>query len=171
MRSIPVERLRERLYFDDLGILRWRRCASMPKQWNSVWPGREAFTAIDGKGYRHGSIDGCYVRLHRVVWALAYGSWPAGDLDHVNGDRLDNRLDNLREVCGSANQRNAKRRADNTSGATGVSWYKPTGRWRATVCLQGRNTHLGYFDNFEDALAARRKADVEFLFHANHGAR
>lgn len=171
MPDISVERLRERLEIDDSGVLRWRYCASMPKQWNSVWPGKEAFTAVDGKGYRHGSLDGKYVRLHRVVWALAYGAWPDREVDHIDGNRLNNRVDNLRLVSGSENHRNTKRRADNKSGVNGVGWYAPTAKWRAHVTLNGKHIHLGYFETFEEAVAARAEANSGFGFHPNHGTR
>lgn len=144
----------------------------MPKQWNSVWAGREAFTAIDGKGYRHGSLDKSYVRLHRVLWALAYGDWPGEEVDHIDGNRLNNRIDNLRLASASENHRNQKRSTNNTSGVTGVSWYKPYGKWRTTISVGGgRSKHLGYFDNIEDAAAAWEKARQYYGYHDNHGRR
>ena len=143
----------------------------MPRQWNSVWAGKEAFTAVDGKGYRHGSIDYVYVRLHRALWALTYGDWPSGEVDHVNGNRLDNRVENLREVSRSANQRNQRLHKNNTSGRTGISWYKPYAKWRAVINIGGRNKHLGYFDCVEAASAAWEKARAQNGYHANHGKR
>jgi hypothetical protein len=167
---VSVERLRERLELVG-GVLYWRRCPSMPKQWNSVWAGREAFTAVDGKGYRHGSLDYTYVRLHRALWAMTYGAWPKDDIDHVDGDRSNNDISNLRLVTASDNQRNQKRYKNNTSGHTGVSWYKPYSKWRATICLNGKHKHLGYFDTAEEAAKAREKASNTYGFHANHGKR
>lgn len=170
--DIPVSRLVERLYFDTDGVLRWRNCPSMPKQWNSVWPGREAFTAVDGKGYRHGSLDKTYLRLHRVVWAMSHGSWPSGEIDHINGNRLDNRLENLRLVSASENHRNQKQYKNNTSGRPGVSWYKPYAKWRATISVGGgRSKHLGYFDCLEEASAAWEQGRQKYGYHDNHGKR
>jgi len=170
--QISVERLRERLSIGDDGVVRWKMCPTMPKQWNSVWAGREAFTAIDGKGYRHGSLDKTYIRLHRAVWALTYGEWPEGEVDHIDGDRLNNDITNLRVVSASGNQRNQKRRKNNTSGLVGVSWYKPYKKWRATISVgKGRSKHLGYFDSIEDAAAAWEKARQEYGYHDNHGKR
>lgn len=144
----------------------------MPKQWNSVWAGREALTAIDGKGYRHGSLDYMYVRLHRVLWALTYGSWPEGEIDHIDGNRQNNRIENLRLVSRSENQRNQKRNRNNSSGYTGVSWYKPYAKWRATISTGGgRSKHLGYFDDVVDAAKAWEQARVNLGYHANHGNR
>lgn len=170
--EITVERLRERLCFDTEGVLRWKGCPSMPKQWNSVWAGREAFTAIDGRGYRHGSLDRTYLRLHRVVWALHYGSWPSGEIDHIDGNRLNNRIENLRIASAGENQRNQRLHRNNTSGHVGVSWYKPYSKWRATIGLgNGRSKHLGYFDRVEDAAAAWESAREGLGYHENHGKR
>lgn len=167
--SVTVARLRERLIVDEEGVVRWRACPTMPKQWNSVWAGREAFTAVDGKGYRHGSLDKTYVRLHRAVWALANGAWPEGEVDHLDGNRQNNRLENLRIVTASENHRNQKRPKNNTSGVLGVSWYKPYRRWRATVNIGGRSRHLGYFDTVAEAAAARTEASETHGYHPNHG--
>lgn len=171
-KQISVKRLHERLFFDNYGVLRWRDCPTMPKQWNSVWAGREALTAIDGKGYRHGSLDKTYVRLHRVVWAMVHGDWPDGELDHIDGNRLNNAVSNLRAVSASQNHRNQKRSKNNSSGHTGVSWYRPYGKWRATVSVgRGRAKHLGYFDHIEDAIQARQMADLQHGYDPNHGKR
>jgi len=169
---ITVDRLHARLEIDPEGVLRWRHCSSMPKQWNSVWAGKEALTAIDGKGYRHGSLDYTYLRLHRVLWALTHGSWPEGQIDHIDGDIQNNRMENLRLVTGSENQRNQKRRRNNSSGYVGVSWYKPYAKWRATIGIgNNRSKHLGYFDNVEDAARAWARAREEHGYHENHGKR
>ena len=141
----------------------------MPKQWNTVWAGKEAFTAIDGKGYRHGSLDYTYVRYHRVLWALSHGRWPNGEIDHIDGDRLNNALPNLREATPSQNQKNKIRPKNNTSGHLGVSWYKPYGKWRVWVQVDGRQKHLGYFDALADAVAARSRAEARYGYHENHG--
>lgn len=168
-KKVTIERLHERLYIDEAGVLRWRCVATMPKQWNAVWAGREAFTAIDGKGYRHGSLDYTYLRLHRVMWALEHGAWPVGEIDHIDGDRLNNKSCNLRHVSAPENHRNQKRGANNTSGYVGVSWYRPYAKWRAGIGHEGKTKHLGYFDSIEDAVHARQLANAVYRYHANHG--
>lgn len=167
--TVSVARLRERLFVDANGVLRWRVAPDLPKQWNTVWAGREAFTAVDGKGYRHGSLDKKYFRLHRVVWALAYGAWPESEIDHIDGDRLNNDLANLRAATPSENHRNQKRSRSNRSGHTGVNWYKAYSKWRAYISSEGRVVHLGYFDTIEAAVAARAAASASEGYHANHG--
>lgn len=169
---ISVDRLHERLELDPKGVLRWRYCASMPKQWNSVWAGKEALTAVDGKGYRHGSLDYTYLRLHRVLWAMTYGAWPEGEIDHIDGDRQNNQIENLRIVTRTENRRNQKLSKNSSSGRMGVSWYKPYAKWRASISMGGgRSKHLGYFDDIEDATRAWSDARKQLGYHKNHGQR
>jgi hypothetical protein len=99
---------------------------------------------------------------------MVHGYWPK-EVDHINGDSCDNRLVNLREVNHQQNMRNAKRRSDNSSGATGVYYIKATGRWIAQIRVDNRGRHLGAFNSFEEAVAARKAAEVALGFHENHG--
>lgn len=149
----------------------WRPAEGLPKQWNRLWAGRPAFTAIDGKGYRHGTIDYHNFRLHAVVWAWFYGEWPVGQIDHIDGNRQNNALVNLRLVSGAENHKNMKLYRTNTSGAVGVSWNKARGCWVAGITHEGVRHNLGGFANLSDAVAARRTAERELGFHPNHGAR
>lgn len=91
------------------------------------------------------------------------------DIDHINGNTQDNRLINLREVSHSENVKNARRRNDNTSGVSGVHWEKRRNKWRAYIKVANRRKYLGYFENFTDAVAARRAAEKLYNFHPNHG--
>jgi HNH endonuclease len=170
------ELLRKLLSYDaKTGALTWlfREPGSIigdsSPRWNSIWAGVRAFTADNGQGYRYGKLFGRHYRAHRIIWAVAYGEWPNGHIDHINGDRSDNRLDNLRVVTPSENQRNQKRASNNTSGVTGVFWLKAAQKWSAQITVGGRNKHIGLFNAFEDAVSARKSAEVEFGFHANHG--
>lgn len=139
------------------------------KIWNSRYPGKEAFTADNGTGYRHGEVNGKTLRSHRVIWAIVHGTWPTGDIDHINGVKTDNRIANLRDVSSSINQRNAKKRDDNTSGYNGVSRYRQSGKWQAHITIDGKNKHLGYFDTPDDAVAARAAAERGLGFTERHG--
>ena len=96
---------------------------------------------------------------------LLTGAQPKGEIDHINGQRADNRAANLRDVDKAENQKNAARRSDNTSGVTGVYWDKTSKRWRATL----RSTTVGGFERKEDAVAARLAAQRAHGFHENHG--
>lgn len=106
--------------------------------------------------------------IHRLAWLLNYGEWPDGEIDHVNGDQRDNRIENLRVVSRSLNMRNIPLRTDNMHGFHGVYKTK-TGRWYAQACHGGKNKHLGYFDTLEAAVAARKAFQARHDYHPNHG--
>lgn len=137
--------------------------------WNRKLAGKEAFTA-NLNGYRQGEIFGRHSKAHRVLWLLYTGKWPSADIDHINGIRSDNRIENLRVVSRAENLKNQRLRTNNTSGVTGVSWDKRSGKWHAHIQVNVRRKHIGYFTKISDAIAARKAAEVEYGFHANHGS-
>lgn len=137
--------------------------------WNSRFAGKEAFTADDGGGYKSGGIFCRLHRAHRVIWALHHDEWPTHEIDHINGVKDDNRIVNLRDVSHIENSRNTRRSSNNTSGHMGVGWNKARGKWEARIKV-GRQIYLGLFDVFEDAVAARKAAEIKYGFHENHGA-
>jgi hypothetical protein len=104
-----------------------------------------------------------------MAWLLQTGLWPSGDIDHINGDRSDNRWVNLRDVSKSKNARNAKQNSRNKSGFNGVSWCHHKKRWIAHIGLLGRFVVLGRFLTKEEAIKARRAADIEHEFSPRHG--
>lgn len=98
---------------------------------------------------------------HRVVWYLHHGVWPSGKIDHINGIRGDNRIGNLRDVSQSVNIKNKVKQSNNKTGFTGVHFDKESGKYRAQIKSQGVVRDLGRFLFIEDAIAARRVAEVE----------
>lgn len=112
---------------------------------------------------------GMYV-AHRLIWVVVHGRWPVGELDHEDGDGTNNRLTNLREVTHVANQKNMKRMSNNTSGCTGVVWLKSRQMWEARIYKGKKIIGLGSYKRFEDAVAARKRGEVEHGFHPNHGS-
>lgn len=82
-------------------------------------------------------------------------------IDHINGDGLDNRRHNLRECTHRQNSMNQKLRVDNRSGYKGVGWCSRKNRWRSRIQLGSREKHLGYYENIEDAIKVRKKAEEE----------
>lgn len=164
------EELNELLRYDaETGRLFWKeRSASLFQTkraaniWNAQYPGKEAFTAYNAYGYREGRIFNGLHRAHRIIWAMHFGN-ASDDIDHINGDRSDNRLSNLRAVTRSENRRNCAVRSDNSTGVTGVKKRKYG--WQAYI---GTHT-IGNFKTFEDAVVARKAAEAEFGFHPNHG--
>lgn len=136
--------------------------------WNYRFAGKEAFS-IGREGYRSGTILGKRLQSHRVIWAMHYGEWPKGEIDHINGVNDDNRISNLRDVTHLENMRNTQARIDNNSGVMGVSWHKSSNRWRARIGVNGVEIHIGSYMNKEDAIKARSQAVIDNEFHENHG--
>lgn len=144
------------------GLLIWR-------ERNRNLTGRVAGGVDPGHGYRRVRIDGQFYQAHRVVLAMASGRWPEGEVDHINGNRDDNRPSNLREVARAENLRNKARYRSNRSGRTGVHWHRQHRKWCAAICVGGKARTLGVFHSLEAAIAAREAAERELDFHPNHG--
>lgn len=138
-------------------------------RWNTRHAGKEAFTAINTSGYHHSNIKGRVMIAHRLIWLLHYGVHPNGQIDHINGVRNDNRIVNLRDVTKTENMRNQRLHSDNSSGAHGVLWIKRKAKWQAQMRSGGRCRHLGYFDDLQDAISARKAAEALQGYHPNHG--
>ncbi|KPL67431.1 hypothetical protein SZ64_04515 [Erythrobacter sp. SG61-1L] len=165
-------------YEPETGKLYWlaRTADSWPdappskrQAWNSQFAGKETFRTCGSHGYQAGPIMGRTGFLaHRIAWAIVYGEWPT-EIDHINGDRCDNRLENLRMVSRRTNTKNRRLLASNRSGAHGVYWARHAGKWRAEIKSETGRIHLGYFTSKIDAIAARRAAEREHGFHPNHG--
>jgi hypothetical protein len=109
-------------------------------------------------------------RTHRLAWALQTGNWPTKGLDHINGNRTDNRWTNLREANDRQNQQNSKLRSDNTIGHKGIYWYRPRSSWRVKIRDGTGREIIKYRKNLEEAikLAAklRETHHGEFARHA-----
>ena len=122
-----------------------------------------------GVQYRRVKICGSMYKAHRLIWLLHYGEWPKQFIDHIDGNGLNNRIENLRDVNHTENLRNQRKSVRNTSGATGVYWCHYPPKWQARIRVNKKQIHLGYFTNKEDAIAARKAAEAEYGFHPNHG--
>lgn len=130
--------------------------------------GRPALTYIDNRGYRVGSLNYRREQAHRVIFLLANGFLPEA-VDHINGDKLDNRAANLRPATKQINARNMKRPANNSSGCVGVSYSKRRGLWRAYITIDDQQLFLGEHKDFGSAVSARKAAEFAHNFHPNHG--
>lgn len=138
------------------------------KQWNSAHAGKSAFTARMPHGHFAGRILGTAFLAHRVIWKMVHGTEPAV-IDHIDGDGSNNRVSNLRSVTQLENNQNASRRTNNKTGVSGVYWSSPKSKWCACIRVKGHQTHVGYFKQFHEAVAARKAAELEYGFHRNHG--
>ena len=119
--------------------------------------------------YLYASFNERKFPQHRIAWLLFNGEWPNGEIDHINGNSLDNRFENLRDVSHAINGRNVKLSALNKSGASGVRWKKAINKWVAEITVGGKKTHLGCFESVDDAIKARKFAEYQNGFHNNHG--
>jgi len=172
-----VEILREVVDYDpDTGGFQWKlrpadhfQTDQAAKRWNGMHPGSKA-GSLSPEGYLTITVARRNLKAHRVAWAIYYGSWPEGFLDHVNGVRSDNRICNLRQASRTENNRNARLSKANTSGAKGVYWVTRKKRWQARIYVGKRLLSFGHFVEKADAIqavrAARESHHGEF---ANHG--
>ena len=120
-------------------------------------------------GYLRTKINAKDYLVHRIVFLMHKGYLPK-TIDHINGDRLDNRIENLRAVTANQNQHNRKLNGNNTSGFKGVSWCNTYKYWRAAIRLEGKRINLGHFNTPEEADVVVRKAREELHgSFANHG--
>jgi hypothetical protein len=154
--EFSVERLRSLLSYNrETGSLAW-----VGDVRNGVSAGDVA-GHVDRSGYRRIVIDGALYAAHRLAWLHVHGEWPKGQVDHINGNRDDNRFVNLRDVSNSVNAQNKRgARKDNVTGLLGVS-RRPHG-YEARITLEGKTRWLGLFDSAEEAHAAylREKREI-----------
>ena len=159
-RILPTpEQLRELLRYEpETGKLFWKErpreaCATNRSFgiWKSRFAGKEALACID-EGYKTGFMFSSKQRAHRVAWAIYYGQWPKDQIDHINQDRSDNRISNLREAANCQNQWNISVRSSSRTGLKGVGFRN--GKYLARICVEGNRIFLGYFPTKESAHAA-----------------
>jgi hypothetical protein len=169
---IVVARSRESFLYDPkTGYLHWRVANS-----NRVKVGDRAGSYDrtagrgSGSGYIRIFIDGKFYYAHRVILQMNNIDIPAGmQVDHIDHNRANNRLENLRVVTHQRNAQNISMPADNISGVIGVGWSKASSKHIAYITIGGRRFHLGVFAEFEDAVAARKQAEIKHGFCENHG--
>lgn len=161
------ERLLDLLDVDPAtGEIRWRERPD-DAIWNKRFAGKQA-GGKNSQGYVVVNIRNTHHRAHHIVWTVANGVWPHLDIDHIDGDRANNRISNLRQVTRVENLRN-KGAASGRVGLVGVT--KSGRQWRARIYVDREQIELGYFDHFEDAIAARHSAEKKFGFSKDHGRR
>jgi len=157
-----MELLKDLDYDPDTGVFTWG--AGAPK----IVRGKPA-GGLGRQGYMRIKIKGKKYALHRLAWLWYTGTFPPEDLDHINGVKADNRLLNLRAVTTQENMRNVAKWRNNSSGVTGVQWNKAHAAWHVRIGVGGKYKHLGYFKDFNEAVAVRKEAEVHYGYHENHG--
>ncbi len=162
---LTQQRLKELLtYSKTTGVFNWIERVS-----SKADAGDTAGCLDKSNGYRVIGIDGRQYSAHRLAWLYCYGSFPKGQIDHKSHCRDDNSILNLRVTTSTGNNRNKTKSKKNTSGHNGVYWDRKNKNWRARIKVDGKNIGLGSYKNIEDAVTARKKGNIKYGFHNNHG--
>lgn len=153
-----IEFFKSRLSYDEnTGVFMWLNN-------ENVYIGVRGRVAggVKGHGYIEVKILGKNYKCHRLAWLFVHGVFPNGEIDHIDSDKTNNRISNLRDISHALNVQNlTKPRKDNKSGYLGVSWNKKSSKWEAQISKNKIVHRLGCFDDPSQAhevyLAAKRK--------------
>lgn len=161
MHTLTPDQIRQLLAYDpDTGVFVWRPRA----RWVNNRAGKQA-GILNKQGYVCVTVRSKSYLAHRLAWAYTYGEWPTHNLDHINRNRADNRITNLREASAGENAQNTPRYRSNKSGCKGVyehSW----GKWEAYITINRKRVYLGVFESLAEAKNARQKAQTALFTHA-----
>ncbi len=150
----PIAKLRETFTYNPAtGVVRWVKTGRRMKAGAPVG-------TVDSRGRLRVEMNGATHGVHQIAFALYNDRWPKDQIDHINHDKMDNRIANLREATNAENSRNRPRKTGGTR-VRGVCLHK--GRYIARVMVDGRSINLGSFDSAHEASAAYRSA--VFMYH------
>jgi len=153
-KKLTQERLKELLHYEpETGIFYWKQIQGK----NKKKVGDVAGTPLNG--YITIGIGGTIYLSHRLAWLYIHGYFTENQIDHINRNRADNRICNLREVSRSCNRRNSGNPKNNVSGVKGVCWHKQSNLWRSRITHQGKKYNLGLYVLFDEAVCARLAAE------------
>lgn len=158
-KDITQARLKELLNYDPkTGVFTWKKNRAGVRSGSTAG----CIDTASNSGYVRIGLDSTVHQAHRLAWLYVYGCFPEQQLDHINRDRSDNRIENLRQVTNTINQWNRAKNRNSASGHQGVSLHKLTKKWQAKISANGRTMHLGLFDTPEAAHAAYIAAKKEY---------
>jgi hypothetical protein len=154
--ELTQERLKQLLHYDpSTGVFTWKKRR-----------GRCSAGAVAGStnidGHIKISVDKRYYLAHRLAWLHTYGRFPDRDIDHINRNPGDNRIENLRLATKGENQQNRSVSKNNKSGYSGVHWEESAKKWVASIYLNNKVISLGRFKSKEDAVSARQEAKKKY---------
>ena len=165
--AITQAELKELLHYDQYtGVFTWLCNKRKP---NSLgYAGTIAHRK--GKKYMQICINFKKYYSHRLAWFYTNKEWPENEIDHIDGNGLNNKINNLRPVTRAENTKNTRKYNTNKSGLTGVCWDKRESKWKSYINIDGVLKNIGYFDNIFDAACSRKSASIKYEFHKNHGS-
>lgn len=163
---ITQDQLKEVLHYcPETGVFTW--LISKPSRRKGSEAG--SVQTAHSKPYRQVGLNNRAYLAHRLAFLYMTGEFPEDQVDHIDGNGLNNIWTNLRPVTCGENHKNRRKYARNTSGTAGVHWSTAKRRWQAAIRVNGRLNDLGRFHNKEDAIAAREAGELLYGFHKNHG--
>lgn len=167
--DISIEYLKDLLLYNpETGTFVWKerplkyfKDSRMFKSWNTRYAHKPAGSINKSSGYIEIRINGKAYLAHRLAYAIYHGKHPTKVIDHIDGNKLNNIITNLRDVTISQNSRNSSKRTNNTSGKTGVSYCKRSNKWFAYAGSKNTGTFEQVMRNsFEEALEWRKLKEI-----------
>lgn len=113
-------------------------------------------------GYGRVGVDGVDYSAHRVIWLLVHGEWPEHEIDHIDRNPINNKIENLRAATRTENNHNLGMRRDNTSGYPGVYLNRRANKYQAYINVNGKNIYLGLYPTAEEAFTAYMIAKIQY---------
>lgn len=164
-------------------VLSYKRCRYLfnydSKNGNLIWKNITSNRASVGRnvGNKYGqrikyiqtSVDCKKFLVHRLVWLWHNKKMPKWEIGHIDGDSLNNRIENLGDITSTQNNMNLSKRSDNSSGFTGVSMHNGAKKWVVQIQIDGNNKYFGLFEKLSDAIKKRKEINKKYGFHPNHG--
>jgi len=159
-----VEAIKQAFFYDpETGIITWRQARS------GIRVGQQAGSLSRADGYIAIMLNRLTYSASTIAWVFITGDFPAGQLDHIDHIRSNDKAINLRLASQHENLKNRTRQSNNVTGITGVHLDRSKGKYRAQIGVDGKHVYLGTFADIEDAIAARKAAESKYGFHPNHG--
>lgn len=158
--ELTQERLQQVVYYDPETGIMYRYLKSIEDR---------PIGSDHGEGYLRARVDGKRYLIHRLAFLYMTGRWPNNQIDHIDGNRLNNKWANLREASNQNNSKNQRIPSSNTSNTIGVYWHGREKKWRAQIVVNGHLKYLGSFQDLEEAVKSRKEAEEKYSFHKNHG--